>query len=190
MATLGDILIWTGEFTSARGWLERAATVGQADPEPGTRLLMHLATGMLHVSGDSLRSALEEFSAAERIQSFMVGEHSLSAQVTGWTIATKARLGMLDEARTARDDVPAQRSRLGEIRHASAVIHLAEGDLTAARHLQVVLDGQAPPTRLQPVSRIAWRRGHTGGDDRRAANDSVERAQRLAEPGSIDFFRS
>src|SRR5437667_5024345 len=44
MATLGDILIWTGEFTVARGWLERAARGGEADPEQGSRLRRKRAT--------------------------------------------------------------------------------------------------------------------------------------------------
>jgi len=179
MATLGGILIWTGEFAVARGWLERATRVGQADPDPGTRLLLHLATGMLHVSGDSLRSALAEFCAAERMLSFVLGEHSLSGQVTGWTIATRARLGMLDEARAARDHVPAERSLFGEIRNASAVIHLAEGDRTAAlATLQVVLDGEAPVLHHASLveSHLLAARAHMESGDRRAANDSVERA--------------
>jgi LuxR family maltose regulon positive regulatory protein len=151
---------------------------------------MHLATGMLHVSCDSLRSALEEFSAAERIQSFITGEHSLSGQVTGWTIATQARLGMLDEARTARANVPAERSRFGEIRNASAVIHLAEGDPTAALDsLQVVLDGGAPVLHDFSLveSHLLAARGYVELDDRRAANDSVERALALAEPDRLVF---
>jgi LuxR family maltose regulon positive regulatory protein len=190
MATLGDILVWTGEFTVARAWLERAARVGHADPEPGTGLLLHLATGMLHVTGESLRSALEEFSTAERIQSRMMGEHSLSGQVTGWTIATKARLGMLDDARAARDAVPTERSRFGEIRNASAVIHLAEGDPTAALEaLQVVLDGVAPVIHDFSLveSHLLAARAHMDSGDRRAANDSVERALALAEPDRLIF---
>src|SRR5579859_2901799 len=190
MATLGDILIWTGEFAVARGWLERAARVGQSDPEPGTRLLMHLATGMLHVTADSLRPALEEFSAAERIQSFMMGEHSLSAQVTGWTIATRARLGMLDEARAACAAVPAERSRFGEIRNALAVIHLAGGDPTAALDtLQVVFDGEAPIIRDFTLveSHLLSAHAHAALGDQRAVIASVECALALAEGDRLIF---
>src|SRR5258708_38171921 len=96
--------------------------------------------GMLRVGRGELRAALEQFVGAERIHSFMMAGHALSGQVTSWTIATRARLGMLDEARTTRAAVPAERARFGEIRNASAVIHLAEGDPTAALDtLQMVL---------------------------------------------------
>jgi len=145
---------------------------------------------MLHVTDASLRSALEEFSAAERIQSFMMGEQSLSGQVSGWTIATKARLGMLDEARAARADVSAERSRFGEIRNASAVIQLAEGDPTAALEtLQMVLDGEAPVIHHLSLveSHLLAARANVESGDRRAANDSVERALALAEPDRLIF---
>src|SRR6202035_5780898 len=61
MATLGGTLIWAGEIAGAARWLERAARVGQANPEPGIRLLVHLATGMLHVSRAELHAASQEF---------------------------------------------------------------------------------------------------------------------------------
>jgi LuxR family maltose regulon positive regulatory protein len=134
MATLGGTLIWTGEFAAAEGCLDRAANVGHADPEPGTRLLVHLAKGMLYVSRNQLRAALQEFSAAEQTQALMIGEHALSGQVTGWTLATKARLGMVDEARVS----------LAEL-SAAGVIHLIEGNPGAALDIVGdVLNGHAP----------------------------------------------
>jgi hypothetical protein len=42
--------------------------------------------------------ALEEFSAAEHLQSQLEGSHALASQVTGWMLTTQARLGMLGEA--------------------------------------------------------------------------------------------
>ena len=184
LATLGGTLAWTGEFDAAESWLQRAARVSQEDAEPGTRLLVHLATGMLRVGRGELRAALEQFVAAERIQSFMMGEHALSGQVTGWTIATRARLGMLDEARTTRAAVPAERARFGEIRNASAVIHLAEGDPTAALDtLQVVLNGGAPVIHDFTLveSHLLAAHAQEKLSDRRAAHADVERALALAE---------
>jgi LuxR family transcriptional regulator, maltose regulon positive regulatory protein len=93
LASLGGTLVWTGEPDEGERLLERAADASHADAEPGTRLLLHLATGMLHVSRGKLPAALEEWSAAERMQSLMLGEHALSAQVSGWAISMKARLG-------------------------------------------------------------------------------------------------
>jgi len=101
LATLGGTLLWRGEGAAAEPLLQRAAKVSRADAEPGTRLLVHLATAMLHTSRDDLPSALEEFTAAEQIQSSMMGELALSGLVKGWAIATRARLGRLDGARAA-----------------------------------------------------------------------------------------
>jgi LuxR family maltose regulon positive regulatory protein len=184
LATLGGTLTWTGEFDAAESWVRRAVRVSQEDAEPGTRLLVHLASGMLRVGRGELRAALEQFVAAERIQSFMLGEHALSGQVTGWTIATRARLGMLDKARTTRAAVPAERARFGEFRNASAVIHLAEGQPAAALDtLQVVLNGGAPViyefTLVESHLLAAHAQASLG--DRRTATLSVERALALAE---------
>jgi len=52
--------------------------------------------------------------------------------VTGWTLATKARLGMLDEARASLAGLSVEQAVSGEVCNAAAVIHLAEGDPTAA----------------------------------------------------------
>src|SRR5258708_14519357 len=87
---------------------------------------------MLHVSRAQLRAASQEFSAAEQMQSSMSGEHALSGQVTGWTLATKARLGMLDEARASLAALSAQRAPSCEVCNAAAVIHLAAANPPAA----------------------------------------------------------
>jgi LuxR family maltose regulon positive regulatory protein len=190
MATLGGTLIWTGEFAAAEGWLERAARVGHADPEPGTRLLVHLAMGMLHVSRGQLRAASQEFSAAEQMQSLMIGEHALSGQVTGWTLATKARLGMLDEARASLAALSAERAASGEVCNAAAVIHLAEGDPTAALGVVGnVLNGQAPVIHDFTLveSHLLAARAHSELGDQRDANTSVERALELAERDRLIF---
>jgi LuxR family maltose regulon positive regulatory protein len=97
---------------------------------------------------------------------------------------------MLDEARTTRDHVPAEPSRFGEIHNASAVIHLAEGDPTAALDtLQAVLDGEAPIIRDFSLveAHLLAARAYVESGDRRAANDSVERALALAEPDRLIF---
>ena len=184
LATLGGTLAWTGDFDAAEPWLQRAARVSKEDAEPGTRLLVHLATGMARVGRGELRAALEQFVAAERIQSFMIGEHALAGQVTGWTISTRVRLGMLDEARTVRAAVPAERARFGEIRNASAVIDLAEGDPSAALDtVRVVVEGTAPVIHDFTLveAHLLAARAHASLGDQRAANFSVERALALAE---------
>jgi LuxR family transcriptional regulator, maltose regulon positive regulatory protein len=47
------------------------------------------------------REALEEFSAAEHLQSQLGIRHVMANQVTGWMVATRARLGMTCQADAA-----------------------------------------------------------------------------------------
>ncbi len=81
LASLGGTLIWTGDVDQGERWLERAAGASQGDTEPGTSLLLHLATGMLHVSRGRLDAVLDELYAAEQVQSRMI-----SASATAWSI--------------------------------------------------------------------------------------------------------
>jgi len=65
--------------------------------------------------------------------------------VTGWLLATQARLGMTGEARAALAALDDQRASSGEISNADAVICLAEGDPAGAlAAVADVLDGTAP----------------------------------------------
>ena len=190
LASLGGTLVWTGEADEGERWLARAANASHPDAEPGTRLLLHLATSMLHVSRGKLRAALEELSAAERTQSLMIGEHALSAQVSGWAITTKARVGMLDEARASLAGLPGERARSGEICNASAVLRLAEGNPAAAlTALRPVLEGHAPVIYAFTLveAHLLTARAHIELADRRAAHAAIERALALAEPDRLIF---
>jgi LuxR family transcriptional regulator, maltose regulon positive regulatory protein len=190
LASLGGTLVWTGEADEGEVWLERAAKASHADAEPGTKLLLHLATGMLHVSRGERHAALEELSAAERMQALMIGEHALSAQVSGWAISTKARVGMLDEARASLAGLPAERARSGEICNACAVLHLAEGNPAAAlTALGPVLEGHAPVIYAFTLveAHLLAARAHVELGDRRAATAAIERALALAEPDRLIF---
>jgi LuxR family maltose regulon positive regulatory protein len=100
---------------------------------------------MLQAGRDRLREALEEFSAAERLRSRLTGSHALASQVTGWLLATQARLGMTVEARAALAALDDERAASGEVGNGRAMICLAEGDPAGALGaLRDVLDGSAP----------------------------------------------
>ena len=107
-------MVWTGEFDEAGRWLQRTMRALQADTGADIRLLLHMATGMLHAGRGRHHEALEEFSAAEQLGSQLEGSHALASQVTGWMLATQARLGMPGEARAvlaALDDERAGSAR-------------------------------------------------------------------------------
>ena len=101
---------------------------------------------MLHAGRGRHHEALEEFSAAEHLQSQLEGSHALASQVTGWLLATQARARACPArpapSLAALDD---ERASSGEIGNARAVICLAEGDPAAAlAAVADVLDGTAP----------------------------------------------
>ena len=108
----------------------------------------------------------------------------MANQVTGWLLATQARLGMSGEARAALAALDDEQASAGEIGNARAVICLAEGDPAGALGaLRDVLDGTAPVlgyvtvVEAQLLAGLAYR--ELG--DRRAANQAAERALARAE---------
>ncbi|MFJ6086926.1 LuxR C-terminal-related transcriptional regulator [Streptomyces sp. NPDC092369] len=184
-AALAGALICAGEFDEGERWLERARRVTRSEGEPGVRLLVRLISAMLPAARGQHREALAELTAAEQVQEHMVGRHGLSSRVTAWTMATQARLGMVDQARTLLAGLDDSQAAAGEIRTAAAVIRLAEKDPAAARHeLRSVLDGTAPgdslltPIEAHLLDALACR---DLGDDH-AARAAVEQALHLAEP--------
>ena len=84
LVTLAGNLVWTGELDEGERWLQRTARALQTDTGPGIRQLLHLAAGRLHAGRGRYHESLEEFSAAERLQSQLEGSHALASQVTGW----------------------------------------------------------------------------------------------------------
>jgi LuxR family maltose regulon positive regulatory protein len=188
LVTLAAAMIWTGEFDDGERWVQRAVQALQTDTGPGIRQLVHLATGMLHAGRGRRHEALEEFTAAERLRSQLEGSHALASQVTGWMLATQARLGMPGEARAALGALDGQRAGSGEIRNACAVICLADGDPAGALGaLADVLDGTAPVIGYVTVveAHLLSALAHRELGDQRAANQAAERALTLAEPDRL-----
>ena len=184
LVTLASTMAWTGEFDEAGRWLRRTAQALQADVGPGIRQLLHITTGMLLTCRGQRREALEEFSAAERLQSRLAGSHALASQVTGWLLATQARLGMTGEASAALAALDDERAKSGEIANARAVICLADGDPAAAlTAVRDVLDGTAPVIGYVTTveTHLITGLAHRELRDQRAANQAAERALALAE---------
>jgi LuxR family transcriptional regulator, maltose regulon positive regulatory protein len=184
LVTLAGAMVWTGEFDEAERWLLRTVRALQADTGPDIWLLLHQATAILQACRGRQREALEEFTLAGRLQSRLEGSHALASQVTGFLLATQARLGMTSEARAGLAALADELVGSGEIGNARAVICLAEGDPGGALGaVRDVLDGTAPVIGYVTVveahllAGLAWR--ELG--DQRAANQAAERALALAE---------
>jgi LuxR family transcriptional regulator, maltose regulon positive regulatory protein len=184
LVTLAGALVWTGEFDEAEGWLDHAARALRTDIGPDIRLLLHQTTGILLACRGRQDQALEEFSAAERLQSRLEGAHALAGQVTGWMLATQARLGRPADARAFLATLDDARAASGEIGNARAVICLAEGDPAAAlRAVRGVLDGAAPAIGYVTVVEAHLLAGlaHRELGNQRAAHQAAEGALALAE---------
>jgi LuxR family transcriptional regulator, maltose regulon positive regulatory protein len=188
LVTLAGNLVWTGELDEAERWLRRTERALQADTGPDIRQLLHLAAGRLYAGRGRYRESLEEFSAAEDLQSQLEGSHALASQVTGWILTIQARLGMPGQARAALAALTDEQANSGEIRNARAAICLAEGDPAGALDaLAILLDGTAPVIGYVTVveAQLLAALAHRALGDQNAANTATERALALAEPDRL-----
>ena len=188
LVTLAANLVWTGEFDEGERWLQRTERALQTDTGPGIRLLVRVASGMLQAGRGRRHEALEEFTAAEQLRSQLEGSHALASQVTGWMLATQARIGLPGEASASLTALDDERAISGEIGNARAVICLAEGNPAGAlAAVQDVLDGTAPVIGYVTVVETHLLAGlaHRELGDQRAANQAAERALSLAEPDRL-----
>ena len=184
LMTLAGTMVFLGEFHEGERWLRRTERALQTDTGPDIRLLLHQTAGMLHAGRGRRHEALEEFSAAEHLGSQLEGLQALASQVTGWLLATQARLGLPGEARACLAALDDERAGSGEIRNARAVICLAEGDPAGALGaVRDVLDGTAPVLGYVTVVEADLLAGLAYRElgDLRAANQAAERALALAE---------
>jgi LuxR family maltose regulon positive regulatory protein len=184
LMTLAGTMVWLGELDEGEQCLRRTERALQSDTGPDIRLLLHQTAGMLHAGRGRHHEALEEFSAVEDLASQMEGSQALASQVTGWLLATQARLGRPGEARAYLAALDDERASSGEIRNARAVICLEEGDPAGALGaLHDVLDGTAPVLGYTTVVETHLLAGlaHRELGDQRAANQAAEQALALAE---------
>jgi LuxR family maltose regulon positive regulatory protein len=188
LGAVAGMAIWMGEFDEGERWLRRAWEVASAHVDPAPAVLLHVATGMLHLGRGQQRSALEAFAAAAQAQSLLTGVHALAPRIAGWLATTQARLGMLDEARATLSGFSSE--RMGAIYNARAVICLAEGDpATALDVLREVRDDAptAGPAFTLVEAHLLAGTAHLRLGDRDAAAAAAEAALAAAEPERLIF---
>jgi LuxR family transcriptional regulator, maltose regulon positive regulatory protein len=184
LVNLAGTLIWTGEFDQADRWLQRAARALETDTGPSLGLLLHLGMGLLMSGRRKPREALAEYRTAEQLQTHLEGSHALIGQLTGFRLATQARLGQVGAARAALTGLGPALARSAEISNARADIFLAEGNPVAAlAAVADVLTGKAPAIGYMTVveASLLAALAHRELGDQRAAFAAVERALDLAE---------
>ena len=186
LMTLAGTMVWLGEFEEGERWLQRTERALQTDTGPDIRLLLRRTRPACctPVRGRH-REALEEFGAAEDLASQLAGSQALASQMTGWLLATQARLG--SPARPA----PASRRSMMTGPAPGGDTQCPRGDLPrrrrsgrrARRELRDVLDGTAPVLGYTTVVEAHLLAGiaHRQLGDQRPANQAAERALALAE---------
>ena len=189
LATGAMALLWLGRLNESEAWLDRAQRTLQPDGEPGTELIVHQARGLLRLSQGRLEEALAALRAAERMQAMLAGKHVFSVAVEARLLQTQVYMGRLAAARAALTEVSENDRDTGDMRLATAVIHLAEGEADqVADVLAPVIEGSAlvihrPSATTEAHVVDALAREQLG--DRRAAEASLERALDAAEPEGI-----
>ena len=184
LAAYGGTLVFSGEFDQAEELLERARRAVRPATEPATALLLHLAHGMLMAGRDQPLEAIEEFRAGEQMQTLLVTQHGLAAQLRSFRVAMEVRAGLLDRAAPALAAIESESEVLGESLTAVATVRLAEDRATEAQAaLEPIFNGTAPVihefTTVQ-AEMLAARAAEMLGD-RPSSEAAVERALALAE---------
>jgi LuxR family maltose regulon positive regulatory protein len=190
LLTIAGTHIWAGDFAAGERWLGRAAKVTRPGADPPVELLFHLVSGMLHAGRGTLGEAIVEFDESLRMQSLMIGEHVFAAHATAWAAVTKARLGMLADARTIVSAAPSARAAAGEMRNAAALIELLSDRPEAALAiLGDVLDGRSPILHAFVLveAHLLAAHAHVRLGNAPEMGASVERALGLAEGDRLIF---
>lgn len=189
LATGAMALLWLGRLDESDRWLDRAQRTLQPDGEPGAELIVHQARGLLRLSQGRLEEALGALRAAQRMQAMLAGQHTFSAAVQARLLQTQVYLGRLSDARAELAEISEEERNTGDLRLATAVVHLAEGEADQAIDvLAPVIDGSAavihrPSATTEAHVLDALGREQLG--DQRAAEASLERALDAAEPEGI-----
>jgi LuxR family maltose regulon positive regulatory protein len=161
----------------------------QPDGEPGTELVVHYTRGLLRLAQGRHEHALGALRAAERMQALLAGEHALTIEMCNRMLQAHIATDEEAAARAGLEGMLGDERDRAETRITAALIHLRDDDPRQA------VDALAPViertvTALHPLSAAieaslldAVACARLG--ERRAVDDSLERALALAEPEGI-----
>jgi LuxR family transcriptional regulator, maltose regulon positive regulatory protein len=193
LATIGLVDAMQGRLAEAAPNLDRALELLRPDAEPAKEILVRYARGV-HLLGQArLADASAAFADTLRLQASLIDPDPLEIAARALEAQTLARLGDLEGARAALATGPREESEYAETRVATAAIHLAEQNATAATAALGPVLADSSPAIIHDFALIQARlldalaRDALG--DARAAEDDLERALDLAErEGLIVLF--
>ncbi|MEY9932476.1 LuxR family maltose regulon positive regulatory protein [Catenulispora sp. GP43] len=188
LISLACTMVWMGEFDDAEGVVHRVDLALRGDEGPGISTLAHLVKGMLHAGRFRLAEAADAFGRAAEFQSRLPEPHALGGYVIAWLLATRARLGAVQDARDALEALDSPLIDSGELRTARAVVCLAEGDPDAAlAAVGPVNDRGAPVVHVATVveANVLAALAHDELGAHKEAHEALECALALAEPQGL-----
>jgi LuxR family transcriptional regulator, maltose regulon positive regulatory protein len=185
--TLGSALAWQGQLAEAEPWIERSLRIFAVEASPAA-MGGYYVSGQFELGRGRVTAALAAFRTAERL----VGPHPLARPLQAWLLHAMVRPGDWGHAEAILAGLTERHRDRAEIRVATAVLRLAQGDPAAATaELAPVLDGGAPvgwqswlteACLLEAIARDA-------AGDQPAAGRALERALELAETdGALMWF--
>src|SRR5499433_195716 len=155
-ATIGAGLTWQGHLAEAEHWVQQAERTLRADTEPAAALGIHYVRGLLDLASSRPSEALAGFRAAEALADRLVVPHYLITPARGLLLQALVRLGETERVERALAELDDQDRERGEMRVATAVLRLAQGDPGGAiAATGPVVDGSVPSAGL--LEGQSWR---------------------------------
>jgi LuxR family maltose regulon positive regulatory protein len=151
---------------------------------------VHFVRGELAVAEGRPRDAVQEFGAAELLQSRLATEHALRGPATESIALVQLRAGDVNGARSTLARLTDRDRGFGEARTALAALRLAEGEPRAATEsVFPVLDGTAPVVRVGSLIQalVLDAIAHDQLGDQATVERDIERALDLAEPDGLVY---
>ena len=182
---LGGALAAQGRVEEAEPWVQRAERTVRPEAEPAEAMGVYYVRGLLEMARHRDADALTAYQAAERLAGHVAATHYILPPARARVIAALVRLGETDRAEQALADLGDQDRDRGDMRLATAVLRLAQGDHEAAAvALAPVLDGSAPvvPRSMQSQAFLLEAIAMDALGDAGAAARALERALDIAEP--------
>jgi len=182
---LGGALAAQGRVEEAEPWVQRAERTVRPEAEPAEAMGVYYVRGLLEMARHRDADALTAYQAAERLAGHVAATHYILPPARARVIVALVRLGQTERAEQALADLGDQDRDRGDMRVATAVLRLAQGDQEAAAvALAPVLDGSAPviPRSMQSQAFLIEAIVMDALGEASAAARALERALDIAEP--------
>jgi len=186
---LGTAAVCEGRLAEAEALLERADSTIPAQLQPGARMMLHVAYGLLDLARGHHEAALAAFRTAGSLAEQVGPARAWRTQIRALLLATLVRSGDMRRAEQAFAELDADERETAQVRTALAALRLAQDDPQAATAaLGPVIGGAAPAVSLRPWVTQAFLLEATARDrlgDRPVAERATEHALALAQPDGM-----